>query len=758
MAKGSNTFGGTVKLDGESEYRKALSNITAQLGVVGSEMKKVTAEFGKNDKSIESLSKKDDILTKRLEAQENKVNTLRGALELAKKEYGETDTKTLKWEKSLNNAEAELIKTKKEIEENNKALEEASYSTDDASKKTDDLADSFDKAGKHALSMGDIIKANVISDYIVRGIDAVVGKLTSVGSAIKDLVISGGMDRALNIQNAQTKIQALGYDVDKVVSSVDEAVTDTAFSMDEAMNVASGALASGVKEGEQLTGVLKTIEGASTLTGRSMEDMGAIWNKVSANGKVTAQELNQLADAGVPALQWLSDSYGKSTEEMQKMVSAGKVSFDDFERVMSDKLGSVAEEMGTTFESANANLQSSFKRLGQSIMEPLIDVETGLTPMMVTVKQMVKDLSKGVTDNVDELSDQLIEQTSTMIDSFMGNLTTMADKILPVLNDMLQKILTRLPELTGQLIPQIVGLLSQVAQVLLDNLPLILNAIIQMVIQLASALADELPVLIPCIIQAVIDMANTLLDNIDLIIDAGIQLLIGLADGLLIALPQLIDRLPEIIDKIVMALTDNLPKLVETGIELTLKLAVGLIKAIPQLISKIPQIISSLINGFANYYSKMGDVGLNIIKGILDGFGKATEFIKKAIKKVGETMLNGIKDFFHIHSPAKNPKLVYYSQMIAQGIGVSFTDEMDKVSEDMANAIPTNFDITPNVQTGFSGKPYYNQFDNEDNSDKGGNFTAIINNNSKYTSPSENIRRMRQEYELYRLKYGKVGA
>ena len=62
MAKGSNTFGGTVKLDGESEYRKALSNITAQLGVVGSEMKKVTAEFGKNDKSIESLSKKDDIL------------------------------------------------------------------------------------------------------------------------------------------------------------------------------------------------------------------------------------------------------------------------------------------------------------------------------------------------------------------------------------------------------------------------------------------------------------------------------------------------------------------------------------------------------------------------------------------------------------------------------------------------------------------------------------------------------------------------
>ena len=33
-----------------------------------------------------------------------------------------------------------------------------------------------------------------------------------------------------------------------------------------------------------------------------------------------------------------------------------------------------------------------------------------------------------------------------------------------------------------------------------------------------------------------------------------------------------------------------------------------------------------------------------------------------------------------------------------------------------------------------------------------------VNNNSKYTSPSDNVRKLRQEYELYRLKYGKVGA
>ena len=123
MGKGSNTFGGTVKLDGESDYKKALSHITTQLSVVASEMNKVTVEFGKNDKSVEGLTAKDKVLSDRLQVQQEKVELLKGALESAKKEYGETDDKTLKWQKSLNNAEADVIKTKNKIEDLGKKTE-----------------------------------------------------------------------------------------------------------------------------------------------------------------------------------------------------------------------------------------------------------------------------------------------------------------------------------------------------------------------------------------------------------------------------------------------------------------------------------------------------------------------------------------------------------------------------------------------------------------------------------------------------------
>lgn len=39
---GSNTFGGTIKLEGEKEYRKAISQINSNLKVLASEMGKVT--------------------------------------------------------------------------------------------------------------------------------------------------------------------------------------------------------------------------------------------------------------------------------------------------------------------------------------------------------------------------------------------------------------------------------------------------------------------------------------------------------------------------------------------------------------------------------------------------------------------------------------------------------------------------------------------------------------------------------------------
>ena len=120
----SNTFGGTIKLEGESQYRKAISQISAELKVMGSEMSKVTAEFGKNNTSTEALLKTNENLTNKINKQKEKIDILKSALTEASEKYGENDKKTLNWQNSLNKAESELILMQKELEKNNKILGE----------------------------------------------------------------------------------------------------------------------------------------------------------------------------------------------------------------------------------------------------------------------------------------------------------------------------------------------------------------------------------------------------------------------------------------------------------------------------------------------------------------------------------------------------------------------------------------------------------------------------------------------------------
>ena len=77
---GSNTFGGTTKLEGEKAYREAVKQINSNLRVLASEMGKVTAEFTKNDNSTTALTSRNKILNEQIEKQKEKISVLKNAL------------------------------------------------------------------------------------------------------------------------------------------------------------------------------------------------------------------------------------------------------------------------------------------------------------------------------------------------------------------------------------------------------------------------------------------------------------------------------------------------------------------------------------------------------------------------------------------------------------------------------------------------------------------------------------------------------
>lgn len=139
-----------IALDGEKEYKQALSEINAGLKVLGSEMKLATVQFAENADGVEALTAKGDILERQIASQNEKIKTLRAALQNAQEGFGEADKKTAAWQVSLNNAEAQLLSMQRELDKNREALEKATAAAADVENAYDGMCEALNDSGDSA--------------------------------------------------------------------------------------------------------------------------------------------------------------------------------------------------------------------------------------------------------------------------------------------------------------------------------------------------------------------------------------------------------------------------------------------------------------------------------------------------------------------------------------------------------------------------------------------------------------------------------
>ena len=150
----ADNFGLKIGLEGEKEFKKALADINSSFKVLGSEMKLVSSQFDKNDNSVQALTARNEVLNKEIDAQKQKIETLRAALQNAAESFGENDKRTQNWQIQLNNAEAALNGMERELDDNNKALADAESGFDGAGKEADDFGKEVEDAGKQSDDAG----------------------------------------------------------------------------------------------------------------------------------------------------------------------------------------------------------------------------------------------------------------------------------------------------------------------------------------------------------------------------------------------------------------------------------------------------------------------------------------------------------------------------------------------------------------------------------------------------------------------------
>lgn len=708
---GKNTFGGTVKLEGESEYKKALRDITSDLKVLSSEMNIVTATYGKNNNGIASLTDKHKVLSEQISKQKEKVETLKGALEKSKEIYGENSTQTKNWQVALNKAEAELVGMENELKNNDKAMDDYNNSTNKQKRELDEFGQTTEDVGQKTLTLGDIIKANLISEAIKKGISELANAMKKVGSVLIDV--------------GKQALESYG-DYEQLVGGVDTLFKESSNTVQEyARNSYKTAGLSANEYMETVTSFSASLlqslnndtEKSAKVADMAITDMSDNANKMGTSMESIQNAYQGFAKQNYTMLDNLKLGYGGTKSEMERLLAdAEKISgihydISNLSDVYSaihviqtelDITGTTAKESSTTIQGSMNSLKSAWQNMLVGIADDNANFE-GLTNNLVeslgtvleNILPRVQTILSGLGNLIVSIADTILPQMIEIGINTIGNLVQGMSSSIPQIAQSIQTIVTTLLGGLTEILPQLVPIAIQVVQTLVTSLismlPEILQAGITIIVELAKGLAQMLPTLIPQMVDAVILMVETLIDNIDMIIDAGIQLILGLADGLIQALPRLIEKIPVIIEKLVMAIANNLPKIVQAGINLVIKLASGLIQAIPQLLQAIPKIISSIVSGFASYMSKMGEIGLNLVKGIWNGISNATQWILDKIKGFGQAVLDGIKSFFGIHSPST----LFQDEIgknLALGVGLGFEQGMDKVAKEMQDAIPTKFD------------------------------------------------------------------
>ena len=196
-------------------------------------------------------------------------------------------------------------------------------------------------------------------------------------AAVAGMAIQGGIDRALNIDNARKKLAGFGHDaqdIESIMDSATQSVRGTAFGLGDAATAAATLSAAGIKSGEDMTNTLKSVANVAAASGRAFNDIGVIFSSVASRGKLMGDDMLQLSSSGVPVLQLLGEYLGKTSKEVSDMVSKGQIDFHTFSEAMRIGLGEAALSSGNTLAGSFANVRAALSRLTAPIFTQAIQV------------------------------------------------------------------------------------------------------------------------------------------------------------------------------------------------------------------------------------------------------------------------------------------------------------------------------------------------------------------------------------------------
>lgn len=614
-----------VGIDGEIEFKKTLATLTQKSKELAAEMKSVTSAFDKNDKSQEAVTAQSKVLEKQIETQKEKLSLLaekydstskrleelKEAAVNASKQFGEDSKQAIKATQAYDRQAESVSKAKTDVNNATAALNKMTSQLSNLENGVDDAGNAMQDAGNQSITFGELIKANVISDFIISGIK----RLADVAKDMaKTFVENAATVRAESSQFKQTfgelegdatsALQAISNDSGILVTRLKGAsaqiyafakssggtATESLDLMNRALKVSADSAAYYDRSLEETTESLR-----SFLKGNFENDaaLGVSCTETTRNAK---------------AMELFGSKYNELTEIQKQQTLLTMV--EDANK-LSGAMGQAARE-ADGWENVIGNLSEAWKQATAVIGTPIMD---SITPIIKNVTNSLMGFADG-TLSVNGFIQEMIGMISNLVLKFTENMPQFVSAGSEIIGSMVSGVITALPQLleSGQ----------------------------AMLASLTGYLSENLPQMISSGLNALLGFSDGLKTNVGNLVDSAITMIKTLADGLIASLPDLIAKVPLIVSNIANIINENAPKLLFCAAEIIGKLAIGLIQNIPTILANLPQIIKAIVDVFTAF--NWIALGSNIITMLKNGISGMVGTVKNAAGDVLKSIEGVLKN------------------------------------------------------------------------------------------------------------------
>lgn len=468
-------IGPKIGIDGEKQFRSELNSISQQLRTLNTEMKAVTTAFDANDSSQKKLAAQSDVLTRQLSLQEQEVTDIQKALDYAKANYAENSNEVQRWQQALNNATADLNRTKSGIESINEEMKNTS----------------------------------VVSQF---------GGALKSGLAVAAKAAAAATAAAAGAVIALTKSAVENYgEYEQLVGGVETLFKDSAGTVEEYANNAyktAGLSANEYMEtvtsfsASLLQSMGNDTQAAAKKADQAITDMSDNANKMGTDMQSIQNAYQGFAKQNYTMLDNLKLGYGGTKEEMQRLIDDANAlnaaqgnytnyTIESYADIV-DAIHTVQTEMGIT---------------GTTALEASTTIEGSIGAMKAAYANFVTGLGNDNAD-ISELSSQLIQSVGTV-----------AENVLPVVETVLKNIAEAVQRDGPEMIEKFVSYA-------IEKLPEVISLGLKMVISLVKGIAQNIPQLVTSVLNMMATIVQTIWDSLPDIIEVGKNIVRGLWEGI----------------------------------------------------------------------------------------------------------------------------------------------------------------------------------------------------------------------------------